>query len=82
MTSPSDHRTNDEQVYRCWYDDENGLRQCTDVPRHKGIAQFREGIFVDAEGQYAPGLAWAAWVPPSRIVVVRLANVTALDVSK
>jgi hypothetical protein len=57
-------------VYRCWYDDPNGVRRHVDVPQHRGIASIREGIWLDIDWGFGLGEKCLYWLPPSRLVLV------------
>lgn len=57
-------------VYRCWFDDPNGVRRSTDVPRYRGIAFFDKGLWVNADWQFDDTLNSRHWIPPSRLVLV------------
>lgn len=58
------------KVYRCWFDDPDGNRRRTDVPRHKGIVFFQHGLWVNDEWRYTGQLDDRNWIPPSRLVLV------------
>jgi hypothetical protein len=61
--------SDEQEVYRVWFDDPAGCRRCVDVPRSSGIASLREGIWVDAD--WRPAFTGAIhWIPPSRFVIV------------
>lgn len=62
--------TEDQQVYRCWYDNPAGERCYVDVPRHRGIESVRKGIWVDKDWEFGLGDKCLHWIPPGRIVVV------------
>lgn len=57
-------------VYRCWYDDPQGARRYVDVPRERGIATIREGLWLNAEFEFGIGERCLHWLPPGRIVLV------------
>lgn len=65
------------KVYRCWFDDPGGNRRCTDIPRGRGIASFREGLWVNDEWQWTNFLDYTHWIPPSRLVLVTVLEVEA-----
>lgn len=61
--------TADLEVYCVWFEDPAGHRRCVDIPRSRGIAAVREGIWVDAD--WKPAFTKAIhWIPPSRFVIV------------
>lgn len=65
--------TNDErvthQVYRCHYDDPNGVRRSIDTT--KGVWIAGEGFWVDKNWQITHGLDDCLyWIPPARLVAI------------
>ena len=64
-------------IYRGWFDDPSGRRRYVDIPRHLGIAQFREGVWLDAEWNYARASTSLNWIPPTRFVMVTKLDVPA-----
>lgn len=58
------------EAYRVWFEDGSGNRRYTDVPRHKGIAEIREGLWINKEFQYSVGMDACHWIPPARLVLV------------
>jgi hypothetical protein len=64
-----------KKVYRCWFDDPRGDRNCTDVPRNKGIDHFLRGIWVNDDLVYTGSLEDRQWIPPSRIVLVTVLEI-------
>lgn len=64
------------RVYRCLFDDPNGIRRSTDVPRRKGIAFFVEnGLWVDSDWKFDDTLNCVHWIPPSRLVLVTVVEI-------
>lgn len=60
----------DREVYHVYYDDLHGQRRVVDIPRRRGLAYVREGIWLDDKFQYGLGEKCVQWIPPARIVWV------------